>query len=181
MHKARGFTLIELMLVIVIIGVFASLVGLSVGRSAERERLLAVDRLQDDLALVRLEADEQMAVLGVRWQPARNDQPAGYTVVRFDPDAQEEKLRWSADPAFAFRALPEGVSAQVSPLGSAPPPEADWGDAPTLVWLGNGEANAARIQLFAGQMPLGEPLYVSENGRISHREDGEPEAIDAAR
>lgn len=186
MNHARGFTLIELMLVIVIIGVFASLVGLSMGGSEQRQQLLARERLADDLSLVRLEADERMAVLGVQWQPARQDQPAGYQVVRFEPQAQEESERWAADPAFAFRPLPEGVTAQVSALtlqnsmsaGNSP---VMLGQAPTLLWLGNGEANPARIQLMTGQKPLGEALYVAENGRVSDREDGAPEDEDSDR
>lgn len=172
----RGFTLIELMLVIVIIGVFASMVGLAVGQSAQREQRLVLARLEDDLALVRLESEEQMQPLGVRWQLPRNDQPAGYQVVRLDPDAREVAARWQADPAFAFRPLPEGMGAQVSALA---PPQPDPAaapldaQAPVLLWYGNGEANPARIQLLQDQQPLGEPLYVADTGRISHREDGD--------
>ncbi|MEC7121223.1 MAG: prepilin-type N-terminal cleavage/methylation domain-containing protein, partial [Pseudomonadota bacterium] len=61
----RGFTLIELMLVIVIMGVFAAIVGLSVGGAGERRLLVERERLMDNLSIIRLESIDQGRVLGL--------------------------------------------------------------------------------------------------------------------
>lgn len=177
----QGFTLIELMLVIVIIGVFAAMVGLSVGGESERRLLLQRERLVDNLAIVQLESLDQGRVLALQPVPQQSEQAAGYQIVGFEPTADEVAKRWPVAEDFAFQPLPDRMRVQVTAL--QPPnlqrqPTKDaaiWQDSntPQLIWFGNGEATPVRLQLWLEQQPIGAPVYVSATGRVSDDEQGD--------
>lgn len=177
----QGFTLIELMLVIVIISIFAAMVSLSVGGSEDRQRLQARERLEDNLSLIQLESEDRAQVLGVRPSEATQDRPAGYEVVSFKEKVGDQPAGWQADSAFAAQTLPEGVTLSISPLNQTSPRQTlkDSGSnyltdakAPRLLWYGNGEATPVRLQLNYDNKPLGEPLFVTLMGQVSDNEQG---------
>ncbi|MFZ3192714.1 MAG: type II secretion system protein [Moraxellaceae bacterium] len=177
----RGFTLIELMLVIVIIGIFAAMVSLSVGGESERRLLLLRERLVDNLAIVQLESLDQGRLLALQVVPQQAGQLAGYQVVGFEPTAEDVAQRWPVAADFMFQPLPDRVRLQITPLQlrtTTRQPTRDtaiWQDAstPQLMWLGNGEATPVRLQLMQDQQPIGAPLYVSANGQVSDDEQGD--------
>jgi len=177
----QGFTLIELMLVIVIVGIFAAMVSLSVGGESERRLLLLRERLVDNLAIVQLEALDQGRVLGLQFVPQQAGQAAGYQVVGFEPSAEDVAQRWPMASDFVFQPLPDRVRLQITPLQlrqTARQPTRDtavWQDAntPQLMWFGNGEATPVRLQLMQDQQPIGAPLYVSATGQVSDDEQGD--------
>jgi general secretion pathway protein G len=179
--QQQGFTLIELMLVIVIIGVFAGMVSLSVGGESERRLLLLRERLVDNLAIIRLEAQDQGRVLGLQDIPAQTGQVAGYQVVGFDPKAEQVKDRWPVASDFKVQPLPDRVRLQVTSLQPratqrvASRDAQIWQDAttPQFLWFGNGEATPVRLQLWQDQQPIGAPLYVSATGQVSDDEQGD--------
>lgn len=194
MTAARGFTLIELMLVIVIMSIFAAMVSLAVGGSAERQLLLSRDQLRDDLAVIQLESIDQSRLLALALISAKPNQPAAYQVVTLNLAATEADQRWPIADGFKARALPDRVRLQITPLkndfnfsGSSSrsnsPRVAILNDsnAPKLIWLGNGEATPVRLQLMQDQTPVGAPLYVTATGQVSEQEQGDDDDRDSDR
>ena len=177
----QGFTLIELMLVIVIVGVFAAMVSLSVGGESERRLLLLRERLADNLAIIRLEALDQGRVLALQFIPQQAGQAAGYQVVGFAPTAEEVAQRWPVASDFMLQPLPDRVRLQITPLQLRQATRQTTRDAevwqaantPQLIWFGNGEATPVRLQLMQDQQPIGAPLYVSATGQVSDDEQGD--------
>ena len=176
----QGFTLIELMLVIVIVGVFAAMVSLSVGGESERRLLLLRERLVDNLSIIRLESLDQGRVLGLQVVAQQADQAAGYQVVGFAPTAEEVSQRWPVASDFQFQAFPDRVRLQMTPLQVRQSQRQVTRDAqiwqdpstPQLMWFGNGEATPMRLQLMQDQQPIGAPVYVSATGQVSDSEQG---------
>lgn len=190
LHRVqRGFTLIELMLVIVIISVFAAMVGLSVGGISERRLLQSRDQLKDHLAIIRLESVDQGRVLGLKTTAPTSQTVGSYTVVQWNPTAKEVNQRWLPAEGFKDNPLPEGVSLTISPLQAPPVARPNSGnaaaltdaDTPRLLWFGNGEATPVRLQLqrdgsSIGQsvsQPIGAALYVTATGQVSEQEQGD--------
>lgn len=177
----QGFTLIELMLVIVIIGIFAAMVSLSVGGESERRLLLLRERLVDNLAIVRLESQDQGRVLALQQIPPQTGQATGYHIVGFEPTAEDVAQRWPVASDFKMQAMPDRVRLQVTALQSRGVQRVVsrdaqvWQDSntPQLIWFGNGEATPVRLQLWQDQQPIGAPLYVSATGQVSDDEQGD--------
>lgn len=183
MTAARGFTLIELMLVIVIMSIFAAMVSLAVGGSAERQLLLSRDQLRDDLAVIQLESIDQSRLLALALIDAKPNQAAAYQVVTLNLAATEAAQRWPIADGFKARTLPDRVRLQVTTLkndlfAANNSRTALFNDstAPKLIWFGNGEATPVRLQLMHDQTPVGAPLYVTATGQVSEQEQGDDDA-----
>ncbi|MEY2863469.1 MAG: type secretion system protein GspH [Pseudomonadota bacterium] len=176
MTAPRGFTLIELMLVIVIMSIFAGMIGLSVGGISERQVLQAREHLTDHLALIRLESVDQGRILGLRTVPQTATQAGGYAVVELDPTTSERDKRWPMAEGFKFQPLPDRVRLVVTslqpPVVAAKPSALNDGDAPRLLWFGNGEATPVRMQLQQDEKLIGAAVYVSAMGQVSDSEQG---------
>lgn len=100
-RRAAGFTLIEVLVVLVIVGLLATGIGVSLSALHARESARAVERLR-----LVLEATAERAA--VRGTPiAVEFLPDGYRFARFDTDGQWHLL--SEPPVFAERVLPEDV------------------------------------------------------------------------
>lgn len=179
-NAQRGFTLIELMLVIVIISIFAAMVGLSVGGTSERQLLQQRERLIDNLALIRLESADQGRVLALQPISQTATQSAGYAVVGLDLQATEKAQRWPLAEDFKSQPLPDRVRLVINSLASPSPRQArsqgntvfDEQDAPRLIWFGNGEVTPARLQLMQDDQPIGAAIYVTATGLVSDDEQG---------
>lgn len=78
---AQGFTLVELMVVIVIISVMAGIVSLSVSSVQNRKFAEQHDQLIDTLKLLRLQSLDQQQVLGLKVVDASATSDAAYQVV----------------------------------------------------------------------------------------------------
>lgn len=109
MRTARGFTLVEILVVIVIVGVIASMAVLAIG--SDPQRILKQEALRA-LAVLQLAADE--ALLEGREYGLFIDRES-YQVVRFN----EQLLLWQADPtpAFTRHKLPEEISLSIESEG----------------------------------------------------------------
>jgi len=139
-RRPAGFTLIELMVVLVIIGVMLGAVGLSI-RSADRSLQFEAERLAQLLSLareeaqvrgapIRLDADEQGFRFMIRrdrqWQPILDDRDLreraweGPTTLRIErPDGQEgiEFGREQVDAPFVLHLTRDKAAAAIAANG----------------------------------------------------------------
>lgn len=176
--KQHGFTLIEVMLVVLIAGVFAAMVSLSVGGSETRRVLQEREQLLDSIAVIRLESQDQSRMLGLLALDQTATDPARYVVMQFDPYDVNKDKRWKPAEGFKVHALPNGVILTITPVqdNTRPTPSAQLNDitsstlSPKLIWFGNGEATAVRLQLLQEGLPVGDAIEVTTLGRVKKEE-----------
>ena len=138
MRRAAGFTLVEVMVVLVVIGIVSAAVLLST-RGPDPGRVLA--RESDRLALC-LESAFDAAVAGPRhFGLYLNAQRYGFLVYRAGA--------WQApaDPPCADHAWPAGLSWRAEVEGRALPKPRPGAVLPQIYLLGSGEVSAFRIEL----------------------------------
>ncbi len=174
--KQLGFTLIEVMLVVVIAAIFAAMVGLSVGGSDTRRLLQEREQLIDSIAVIRLEAQDQGRMLGlVPFNQTATDPPR-YAVVQFDASESNKDKRWKLAEDFKIHDLPLGSELSIT-LSQVNVPrnqntalenfKDDSALNPQIIWFGNGEATAARLQILQDAKPLGDAVEVTSLGRVA--------------
>jgi len=178
LNRARlqhGFTLIELMIVIVIVAILAAMVALSVDGSDNRKIMQEREQLQDAIAEIRLESVDQGRMLGLVPLLQTATDPARYVVVQFDPLETNKDKRWHLTNDFKIHDLPKGVELSIAPLQNSTRQnqatalerfKVDSELNPQMIWFGNGEATAARLQLSRDGQPIGEAIEVTTLGRV---------------
>lgn len=196
----QGFTLIEVMLVIVIMAVMASLIVMNVQGVDQRKVMQARELLVLNLKKIRLESADQGRILGLLIQPATDIAPAQYEVVEYRPQANPDNLnekqsnlnqstqsqfnsnlprgahdqyRWQLATDFDSQTLPEQSSVQIQSLDHQLNLDVlKQNDAlPQIIWLGNGEAVPVRIQLYLQQQQVGDAIVLNRLGAVSNEED----------
>ena len=178
LKKQQGFTLIEVMLVVLIAGIFAAMVSLSVGGSDTRKVLQEREQLVDSIAVIRLESQDQSRMLGLLVLDQTATDPARYIVMQFDPTEANKDKRWKPAEGFKMHSLQTGVVLDVTPLqdNTRQTPSAKLNDitasllSPKLIWFGNGEATAVRLQLLQDAQPVGDAVEVTSLGRVKKDE-----------
>ncbi|QKT03021.1 type II secretion system minor pseudopilin GspH [Ectothiorhodospiraceae bacterium 2226] len=162
MRGARGFTLLELLVVLVVIGVLVSMAALSVrGVGAERHLAEEGRRFEALLGLAAQEAVLNTLELGIAVEAA------GYRFMVLE----EGDWREVNDPPLARRALPDGMEAELRLDGQPARPVED---APQVVLYSSGEATPFELHLWvpgAGQRYV---LRTGVTGRVAEaglRED----------
>ncbi|MFC3901964.1 type II secretion system protein G (GspG) [Acinetobacter marinus] len=193
--KQHGFTLIEVMLVIVIMAVMASLIVMNVQGVDQRKVMQARELLVLNLKKIRLESADQGRILGLLIQPATDIAPAKYEVVEYrlqanpdnsiqnqsnqsqfnqsQPYAQRDQYRWQLAADFDSQTLPEQSSLQIQSLDHQLNLDVlKQNDAlPQIIWLGNGEALPVRIQLYLQQQQVGDAIVLNRLGAVSDEQD----------
>ena len=189
--RARGFTLIEVMLVIMIMGIMAGLVVMNVDSIEQRKAMQAHELLRYDLKKIARESQDQGRILGLTVLPATDVVSSAYRVLEYQVQPQPmlqgdtihslnqpQRATWLAAPDFKTQTLPDDVSMQIELTELNPNAQDKLNQAdstqlaspqvvrPQVVWLGTGEALAARIQLMRQNKPLGEPIEIGSNGQI---------------
>ena len=168
-RSQHGFTLLEVMLVVVIIAVLTGLATLALGGNQQRRLQHEAERLQQVLQLLRDEAEQQQLELGIRFTPN------GYQVLRLD----QVSLTWQSMQEKPFSAhefaLPLAIHLQLE--GNSLTPQADDGSeqwlsagqarrsapVPQLLFLSSGESSAFELSLGIAdnQNP---PLWLQSDG-----------------
>jgi general secretion pathway protein G len=171
--KQTGFTLIEVMLVVVIAGIFAAMIGLTIGGSDTRRVLQEREQLIDSIAEIRLESDDQNRMLGLIPLDQTATDPARYVVVEYDPSATDKDKLWKPAIDFKVHALPTNVELTVTPLqANNQNPSAHLNDitsgdlSPKLIWFGNGEATPVRLQLSQDGQNIGDAVEITALGKV---------------
>lgn len=172
----RGFTLIELMVVIVIMGIMASLVLLNTSGVDQRKAMQAREILLLDLQRVMREANDQSRILALDVQSATDVSPFRYEIVEYRAQAQSEQSlqneKWQSYTDFKLRNLPDQVSFQIQALeqqryAKAQNQDLTQANSPKLIWLGNGEVKPVRIQFFLEDREVGAAIELDHLGKIN--------------
>ncbi|AXI02788.1 pilus assembly FimT family protein [Aquirhabdus parva] len=184
--KESGFTLIEVMLVILIAGILTTMVSLSLGGSETRKLLQEREELIDSIAIIRLEAQDQGRMLGlVPFYQTATDPPR-YAVVQFDPNESNKDKRWKLAEDFKIHDLPPGSELNITLSQDNAPRnqntalekfKVDSALNPQLIWFGNGEATAARLQILQDAKPVGDAIEVTALGRVNNDSSGSNSSI----
>lgn len=84
-RKQNGFTLVEIVVVVVILSIFAGMMSLSVGSSDSRKNRAFYEHLTDSLSYVRLLSAERMQPMGLRLQADKQGQVTPVIVTLSNP------------------------------------------------------------------------------------------------
>lgn len=84
-HPQAGFTLVEIVVVVVILSIFAGMMSLSVGSSESRKNRAFYEHLTDSLSYVRLLSAERMQPMGLSLQADKQGQVTPVIVTLSNP------------------------------------------------------------------------------------------------
>lgn len=154
------------MIVIVLMGILASLVLINIGGIGQRQAMQAREAFLMDLETIAREANDQGLVLGLQLATANQSSALTYQVVQYPAQAQQSSntVQWPAYDSFRARQLPEGLNVVIDVItdsAMALPAEA-----PKLIWLGNGEAQPVRMQFYWQEQLLGAEIQLDQLGKI---------------
>ena len=179
----RGFTLVEVMVVIVILSLFAGLMTLSVSGSDTRRNQAFYEHVKSNINYVRLLSLEAMQPYGIAVKLPQNGNNTQLVVVKLEqkPAADIAKSgqapAWQLAPQVSPLDVPDGVEVTISPLqsGTLPTTHApNWlvgTDAPPVVWFGTGEATPVQLNITAKHsdgnvFPVGDALVINSAGTL---------------
>lgn len=175
----QGFTLIELMVVIVIMAIMASLILTNINGIDQRKAMQAREMLIMDLKRINREANDQARILALNLHPATDVTPFRYDVLEYlapkilssNNISASGQQKWQSYTGFSQRALPDSVSFNVQTIEqtyeNANNEDLLNRNAPQLLWFGNGEAKTVRIQFYFEQRPIGEKIEIDHLGKIN--------------
>lgn len=167
--RLRGFTLVEMLVVLVIIGILATSMVLSLGdtgrdRAMEQER----DRLSALIAYAREQGDLQTLEFGLRLTPN------GYRFVVFD-NRNNIWVQDELDDSLRARTLPDGLSFSLVLEGRAvvldPADTRQLGAggadvSPQIMLFSNGDLNSFQLSIRRAAANRSTTLQSTESGKI---------------
>jgi general secretion pathway protein H len=162
MHPLRrprscGFTLVEILVVVVIIGVLALAVVLSVGSGSERRLAREAERVQALIGYACNRAELTGREIGILLDPA------GYGFAQLDLDG------WQALPAsgeLRRRAWPGSLRIELRREGRLVDLAQADGAVPRLVCYSSGELTPFRLELALGDAPVSYRIEGEEDGSV---------------
>ncbi|WP_338563327.1 type II secretion system protein [Acinetobacter sp. KS-LM10] len=193
-QKHQGFTLIELMVVIVIISIMASLVVMNLGGVDQRKAMQTREMLIMDLKRINREANDQSRIFALVVKPATDVATFQYAIQEYRSQATSspstnngqinlasgsnqsvqaslsKSKQWVELDDSYTKTLPQAVSfsleSEQHDFKRANNSELVGGDSPKLIWLGNGEVKPVRIQMYFQQKPVGELIQIDYLGNV---------------
>lgn len=177
-HVVRGFTLIEVMVVIVIISIIASLIVLNIDGLDQRKAMQAREMLLLDLKQINREANDQSRIYALDLQNATDVTAAQYGIIEYLPARSDtrspiqvvENKPWKEVVDFQKRSLPDHVSFVIDSADhqfqNANNTDLLGNNASKLIWFGNGEAKPVTIQMYYDQNPVGDVIRVDYLGKV---------------
>ena len=176
--SVRGFTLVELMVVIVIMGIMASLVLLNIGGTDQRKAMQAREVFVMDLKRILRDANDQALILALQQNAGTDVNTQSYAVQEYLPEQKRvensilnQNNKWQNYKDFETRVLPENVSFTIQPLDqqyeNANNDDLLNTNAPKLIWLGNGEVKPVRIQFYFEERPIGNEIEIDHLGKVN--------------
>ncbi|GAB2780446.1 hypothetical protein GCM10027040_03120 [Halomonas shantousis] len=169
-RHTRGFTLLELLVVVVIVSLATTLSVAWLGGDDHRRLDAATERLRSDLGLARDVAFLDQRIIG--WQA--DDQGYRFVTWRYEPDAGV----WRWVPLESRRLSPQAWPMSLSVMSfseesvSAGAASPDAADMPRLVWWPNGEVIGGRLVI--GHDGAQRALEVDALGVYRVKETGRP-------
>lgn len=174
----RGFTLVELMVVIVIMGIMASLVLLNIGGTDQRKAMQAREVFVMDLKRILRDANDQALILALQQKAGTDVNTQSYAVQeylleqkRVENSILNQNNKWQNYKNFETRVLPENVSFTIQPLDqqyeNANNDDLLNTNAPKLIWLGNGEVKPVRIQFYFEDRAIGNEIEIDHLGKVN--------------
>lgn len=176
----QGFTLVELMVVIVIMGIMASLVMMNMSGTDQRKAMQAREVFIMDVQRILRESNDQSRILALNSQPASDADGFQYGVMEYLPQKNNENNfnllsnqnnHWQNYQDFPIRVLPENVTFSILPLDrryeNANSSELLNQNSPKLIWLGNGEIKPVRVQFYFENRPVGNEIEIDYLGKIT--------------
>ncbi|AOE87591.1 type II secretion system minor pseudopilin GspH [Pseudomonas sp. TCU-HL1] len=143
---SAGFTLLEVLVVIVVIGLLAGLVTLVQRDNGAQQAQREADRLRSLISLLREESVLSHQDFGLRIEAD------SYAVQRLDLDGH-----WQAAPGFRVQHLPESLRLHLQRDDEVPAP----GEAPQLLVLSSDEVSPFTLRLEYRLVPM---LALSSDG-----------------
>lgn len=137
----RGFTLIEVVIVIMIIALFAGLIIPRLSGVSQRAEKLTVDRVEDLLAAFSYR--DSLASGSTAIEYSSIDHSLVLLTLWVDPDAPDDPATWSRDILVPVVRLPESLGMRVYEEGELLP-DGDW----SIITRIDGTRPKIEIQLF---------------------------------
>ncbi|MBI1452734.1 MULTISPECIES: prepilin-type N-terminal cleavage/methylation domain-containing protein [Acinetobacter] len=171
----KGFTLVEVMVVIVVMGILASMILMNIGGTDQRKAMQAREVFLMDMQKMLRVANDQSRILALNPQTATDVANFQYNIVEYLPAQQmsgsyNQNNQWKDYSEFEPRVLPDHVSLNIQALDhayrNANNSELLKQSAPKLIWLGNGEAKPVRVQFYLNDQPIGSEIEIDHLGKI---------------
>lgn len=187
LSQQRGFTLIELMVVIVIVSILASLIVMNLSGVDQRKAMQAREVLIMDLKRMSRESTDQSRIYALVTQAETNVSPFQYyfeeyqnplsiensssTILLSPSNQNDQKKTWVEIEGLKKNTLDAHISftveAQTYEFKGAHNSDLLGTRAPALIWLGNGEAKPVNIQMYYDQKAVGGLIQVDYLGKVS--------------
>ncbi len=114
-----GFTLVEIVVVVVILSIFAGIMSLSVGSSESRKNRAFYEHLTDSLSYVRLLSAERMQPMGLRMQADKQGQEEPVIVTLSNPYVEYQTTEMMSDSTDSQPKNAMELSAEVAGLSGS--------------------------------------------------------------
>lgn len=151
-HRAKGYTLIEILIVIFIISIVSTVALLTIGHNQNRRLETLATQITQLLTLAEEQAMLQPAVMGL------SIGESSFQFLSYQPDADGQQMHWAAlqDKALQAHAIPDGIALSLQ-LADQSTAEDDKTQSPQIIISTNGDITP--FTLYIGKQGYA-PRYV---------------------